>query len=163
MSTCSASARNKAVRSVIALAGLLLLAAPLAGLAHGLFVKARGEGRSILGTVYYSDGALAVGEYVELQDLDAPDQAAQGVQTDGNGGFRFESAVDGHRYRIVAYGEEGHQTELSLVFSEGARARLDEPDAAPADEGGLPAWLVIGGLLALSIVPARMLRKRRPA
>ena len=135
--------------------------ASLSAYAHGLLVSARTEGNAVVGTMYYSDGALAAGEFVELIDVDAPSEHKPGVTTSSDGTFRFENAITGHRYRIIAHGEEGHETEMELVFAEGAKAKLNDPDGAPAEESGPPAWLIIGGLLALSLIPARLLRKRK--
>ncbi len=130
-------------------------------LAHGLLVSVHGEGSSVIGTVYYSDGALAVGEFVQLIDADAPAESPRSTTADGDGNFRFDGATVGHRYRVIAEGEEGHVTEMELVLAEGAKARLNDADGAPAEEEGLPAWLVIGGLLLLSLVPAFLLRRKK--
>lgn len=143
-------------------AGLLLSLVSLAVHAHGLLVSVKGEGSSIVGTVYYSDGALAVGEFVQLIDTDAPSEPPRTGNADSDGRFRFDDATVGHRYRIIVEGEEGHVTEMELLLAEGEKARLNDADGAAEDEGGFPAWLVIGGLLVLSAIPAYLLKKKKP-
>jgi hypothetical protein len=141
------------------LAAALSLAAP--AFAHGLLVSARSDGDTVAGRVYYSDGAPGAGEYVEFRDLTDPARPARTAAADATGGFRFPG-VPGHRYAVIAHGEEGHTTELQVELRAGERARLS--DAAPADAAGLslpPAWMLIGALLLLSTVPALWLRARR--
>ena len=142
-------------------AGLLVSLVSLAVHAHGLLVSVKGEGSSIVGTVYYSDGALAVGEFVQLIDTDAPAEPPRTGNADSDGRFRFDNATVGHRYRIIVEGEEGHVTEMELRLAEGEKARLNDADGAAEEEGGFPAWLVIGGLLLLSAIPAFFLRKKK--
>lgn len=137
--------------------GLLSLPA----FSHGLLVSVKVEAQAIVGKVYYSDGLLAAGEFVQLFDEDAPELLPREATTDDQGGFRFEDGVPGHRYRVVAHGEEGHHTEMLLTLKEGAKAQLHDPDGELADDQGLPAWLVLGGVLVLSAVPAWWLRRRR--
>ena len=140
-------------------AGVLVSLVSLVVHAHGLLVSVKGEGSSIFGTVYYSDGALAVGEFVQLIDTDAPAEPPRTSNADSDGGFRFDDATVGHRYRIIVEGEEGHVTEMELLLAQGEKARLNDKDGAAEEEGGFPAWQVIGGLLLLSAIPAFFLRK----
>lgn len=142
-------------------AGLLLAVVSLGVQAHGLLVSVKGEGSSIVGTVYYSDGALAVGEFVQLLDTDAPTQPPRTSNADSDGQFRFDDATIGHRYRVIVEGEEGHVTEMELLLAEGEKAKLNDADGATEEESGFPAWLVIGGLLLLSAIPAWALRKKK--
>ena len=131
--------------------------------AHGLLVKVRGQGEAVTGTVYYSDGRPGAGEWVQMFDVAQPAAAAASMNTGPDGGFRFAGVV-GHRYRIVVTGEEGHSVESVITLGGQARGTFVDTDAPTADESGPsapPAWALIGGLLALSILPALWLRRRR--
>lgn len=152
--------RQGVLPGVLPAVWLVLGLLSLPALAHGLLVSVKVEGRAIVGTVYYSDGLLAVGEFVQLFDDDAPQTAPQEATTDAKGNFRFENGTLGHRYRVLAHGEEGHHTEMQLILQEGAKAQLNDADAVADEAAGPPAWLVLGGLLALSALPAWWLRKR---
>ncbi len=142
----------------------IALAAAAPALAHGLLVQVRGEGSSVTGRVYYSDGAPGAGEFVELRDLTEPARPVVSGATDAEGRFRF-AGVPGRQYAVVAHGEEGHTTEMRLTLASGERGRLVDAPAAESTEGGgfpwPPAWMLIGGLLLLSTLPALWLRMRR--
>lgn len=134
-------------------AAAILLCAPGISAAHGLLLDAGSDGAKITGVVYYSNGDLAVRESVELLDLTTPGASPVPAQTDDGGKFSF-SAVAGHRYRVSAYGEEGHSVEIELDARVDARPTLVEAE----DAGGTPfwpppAWAVIGGILLLSLIP----------
>ena len=130
---------------------LFVLAVP--ALAHGLLVSVEAQAGRIDGRVYYSDGAPGAGEYVELKrSAEAREPIASAI-TDVDGRFSF--STQGGPHVIVAHGEEGHLTEISV--EDGERGRLIERDEAEqVDDGaGLPpAWLLIGALLALSMIRA---------
>jgi hypothetical protein len=147
-----------ALAAALSFAGVLLTGAAPA-LAHGLLVSVQGEGAAVTGRVYYSDGAPGAGEYVELRDLTAPAAQPLTAVTDAGGGFRFPG-VAGRSYAVIAHGEEGHITEMQLTLAAGERGRLVDAEAR-AEGGAPPAWLVIGGLLALSTIPALWLRWQR--
>lgn len=138
-------------------AGLFLLPGFL--FAHGLLLDAKSDGVTIEGVVYYSNGEFVVHESVELRDLTSG-SVVGAVQTDGAG--RFEFPVDaGQRYRISAYGEEGHSVDIELDAQIDARPKLVEDDAVEQTSAKVPpAWVVIGGVLLLSLVPAAVRRLR---
>ncbi len=137
---------------------MLLLAAP--ALAHGLLVKVRGEDNAISGTVYYSNGTPGAGEWVQLTDLTHPTVPPQGINAGPDGSFRFVG-VPGRQYRVVVQGDEGHSVTSELTLAAGARGQFVDDDAPTTSSWTTPpAWLVIGGLLLLSIIPAVWLRRR---
>lgn len=139
----------------------VLLVLPSLAVAHGLLLDARHVGDHIEGTVYYSNGELAVRETVELTDLSTPNATAVVAETDDAGKFKFP-AVSGHRYRISAYGDEGHSVDVEIEAVADARPRLIESEAAASEERSWlpPAWAVIGLLLLASMVPVVLARRR---
>ena len=144
-------------RAAILLGGALTMAVP--ALAHGFLVSVRGEGTVISGRVYYSDGAPGAGEFVELRDLTDGAQPARSGTTDTAGTFRFDG-VAGHRYALIAHGEEGHTTEMEITLRAGERGRLVDAPAPAGLPWPPPAWAVIGAVLLLSTIPALWLRRR---
>jgi hypothetical protein len=131
--------------------------------AHGLLLDASHVGDKIEGTVYYSNGELAVRESVELLDLSTPNAAAVAGETDDAGKFSFPVA-DGHRYRISAYAAEGHGVDIEIDAVADARPKLIENTAAAEDQSWMPpAWAVIGFLLLASLVPVAISRRRGAA
>lgn len=151
---------NAVVRNLVACVFLLL---PCLGFAHGLLLDARHVGDHIEGTVYYSNGDLAVREAVELLDLSVANAAAVGAETDDAGKFKFP-VVPGRRYRISAYGDEGHGVDVEIEAVADARPQLIESDAAAEEQSWLPpAWAVIGLLLLASVVPVVLARRRNAA
>lgn len=135
-------------------------------LAHGLLVSVRGDGETVAGRVYYSNGEPGVGEWVEMQDLTDPAAApVPGVSVGPDGAFSF-AGRPGHSYRVTVTGDEGHQVRSDITLAPDARGRFveDAADAAVGEggAGGLPpAWMLIGGLLMLSLIPAWWLRRRQ--
>jgi len=138
---------------------LLLAALPWAAWAHGILIDAESDGSAIWGVVYFSNGDLGAGQTVALRDLKAADAQAVEVTTDTDGKFRFD-AVAGHRYRLSAYGDEGHNVELELTADADARPTLIEGEAPHHHFWPPPAWAVIGVVLTLSLVPAWLIRRR---
>ena len=131
--------------------------------AHGLLLDAEHHGDTIKGTVYYSNGELAVRESVELLDLSSPNAAAVVGETDGEGKFSFPVTAK-HRYRISAYGAEGHGVDVEIEAVADARPTLIDSDAAGHEQSFLPpAWAVLGMLLLASVVPILFARHRRKA
>jgi hypothetical protein len=126
-------------RAAIVLGGALTMAVP--ALAHGFLVSVRGEGSAITGRVYYSDGAPGAGEFVELRDLTDGAQTVRSGTTDTAGNFRFDG-VAGHRYALIAHGEEGHTTEMEITLGAGERGRLVD---APRTSGIVMAAAGMGG------------------
>ncbi len=144
---------------------LMLAALAMPAWAHGLLISAEANGRAIEGRVYYSDGTPGAGEYVELKSDAGAENAAQTAVTDAEGGFRF-TGTSGQSYRIVAHGEEGHTTELSIALEAGERGKLVEraPTGSQAEGDWLPpAWMLIGGVLLLSLIPVFLLGRRGTA
>lgn len=142
--------------------GALLLMLSGWAAAHGLLVRAESDGPRVTGTVYYTDGTVAADEYIELRrahDADPALPPTDSTQTDSDGRFIL-SGNPGEAYHLIAFGEEGHSTTLALTLEAGARARLID-EAAEGDDAGLPAWMVLGGLLLLSLIPAFWLRYTR--
>ena len=106
----------------------------------------------------------AGGEWIELFDEARPGAAVQTIRTQGDGSFRLHGE-QGHRYRVRASGEEGHEITMTIAF-DGAQARgkmIGDPAEDNAEGEAVPAWAVLGGLLALSAIPALWLRRRAPA
>ncbi len=141
---------------------LVLLPGPAA--AHGLLLDAKPVGDEIEGTVYYSNGELAVGESVELLDLSTQGATAAAGETDKEGKFSFP-VVNGHRYRVSAYAAEGHGVDVEIDAVADARPKLIEKQGAVAEEQSWlpPAWAVIGLLLLASLVPVAISRRRAAA
>jgi hypothetical protein len=142
--------------ALAAVCALLPAVAP----AHGLLLRLENGPETVSGVAYYTNGAIAAGEYVELVDLDAPSAAPVGAPTDAQGRFAFAARAGG-RYRLVAHGDEGHRTELELMLGERRAPRLVDEDAESTDGGSAgapPAWAVIGGVLLLATV-ALLLRR----
>lgn len=143
-----------------ALFALLLSAAP--AFAHGLLMKLAADGGQIVGELYYSNGQRAAGEWIEVVDLGDPAAPAVTLQTAADGTFRVPG-VPGRAYRVTATGEEGHTVAMDLSLTAAAKPKLaDEPPPAEAGAKGVPAWLLIGGFLLLSILPALWLKRRAP-
>jgi hypothetical protein len=143
------------------LLSLALLCIPGLVAAHGLLLDAENHGDTITGTVYYSNGELAVRESVELLDLTAPNATPVAGETDDAGKFSFP-VVAKHRYRISAYALEGHGVQVELDAVADARPELIDNDSAAAEQSWLPpAWAVIGGLLLLSMVPVFISKVRQ--
>jgi len=129
--------------------------------AHGLLARVRLEGNVIVGTAYYSSGEPAGGEWVQVFDQSQGGAKVAEFSAGADGGFRFEG-VSGNDYLIEVHGDEGHSIELAISIQKGARAKL--VDAPPAPEAtslmDLPAWAVIGGILALLSGVALLFRSR---
>jgi hypothetical protein len=64
-------------------------------------------------------------------------------------------------FRILVGAEEGHPVRSELTLTANARGRFVDDDV-PAEPGRKtpPAWLVIGGLLLASVIPALWFRRR---
>jgi hypothetical protein len=139
---------------------LFVLLVPGLAAAHGLLLDAKHAGDKIEGTVYYSNGELAVREPVEMLDLSAANAVAVTADTDDAGKFSFP-ATEGHRYRISAYAAEGHGVDVEIEAVANARPELIEKQAAAEAQSWMPpAWAVIGLLLLASLVPVAISRRR---
>lgn len=159
MSIRLGSMRNKGMRLIAHVLCLTFLLPGLAA-AHGLLLDAKHVGDHIEGTVYYSNGELAVRESVELLDLSTPNATAAIADTDRTGKFIF-TVTDGHRYRVSAYAAEGHGVDVEIEAVANARPTLIEKEAAVEEQSWLPpAWAVIGFLLLASLVPVVITRRR---
>ena len=146
-----------------ALAAFALALSPLIVAAHGLLLDVESDGDAIFGTAYYTNGDKAVSESVALLDLSVSGSAPIRARTDAAGVFRFDAIRD-HRYRVSVYGEEGHTVDVELVAEPKSLPKLIETETAAASSlWPPPAWAIIGGALLLSLVPAIVLRKRKPA
>lgn len=161
MNIPSDSRRSNGMRSLSRLPWLAcLLLLPCFAMAHGLLLDAHHVGDKIEGTVYYSNGELAVRESVELLDLSAPNSTAVAGETDDAGKFSFP-VTSGHRYRISAYAAEGHGVDIEIDAVAKARPQLIETQANVAEQSWMPpAWAVIGLLLLASMVPVAISRRR---
>jgi hypothetical protein len=154
-----ASSRNNMVRGLL----IALLCLPGLAMAHGLLLDAEHLGDQITGTVYYSNGELAVREAVELLDLSTANAAPIAGETDDSGKFSFKVTAN-NRYRISAYGGEGHSVAVDLEAVANAKPTLVNDDAAAEESSWLPpAWAVIGGLLLASLVPVLLARRKQAA
>lgn len=161
MNIPSGSMRSNVVR-LAQFCFILLL--PCFAFAHGLLLDAKHVGDNIEGTVYYSNGELAVRESVELLDLSTPNGTPVAGETDDDGKFSFPVTA-GHKYRISAYAAEGHGVDIEIEATADARPKLIESEAAAAEENSWmpPAWAVIGVLLLASLVPVVISRRRQAA
>ena len=151
-----------AARAMLAV-GLIWALAAAPALAHGLLISVRGDGKSVSGTLYYSNGKPGAGEWVEMFDQAQPAAKPQAMATLADGSFRFQG-IAGHSYRIVASGEEGHSVESRIVLGEQTRGQFVDTDPTAPPKPGFrlpPAWALLGGVLELSILPALWLRRRR--
>lgn len=139
---------------------IAILIAPVIACAHGLLIDAESDGNTISGRLYYTNGDLAVGESVAMLDLTTPVSEAVVQTTDHDARFAFP-VTRSHRYRVTAYGDEGHTVEIELVAAARAKPTFVEKETT-ADEGVAlpPAWALLGGLLLLSLVPATMWKRR---
>jgi hypothetical protein len=159
MNIPSGSMRSNGMQLIARIVWLVFLLPGLAA-AHGLLLDAKHVGDKIEGTVYYSNGELAVRESVELLDLSTPSATAAVGETDSSGKFSF-TVADGHRYRVSAYAAEGHGVDVEIDAVANARPTLIEKEAAAAEQSWLPpAWAVIGFLLLASLVPVAISRRR---
>jgi hypothetical protein len=139
----------------------LLLSLTGAAFAHGLLLDAKSDGASIEGTLYYTNGDFGATQSVVLSDLEVEGKEPVSVTTDAQGNFRFPVTAN-RRYRIAAYGDEGHSVELILVAKVGARPQLIGDEQAASEETWIPpAWAVIGGALLLSLIPAFLIGRRK--
>lgn len=141
----------------LALPALALLLAlwPPGAAAHGMHLEAgpasTHDGWIIQGKLSYTDESAAAGNYIRVENLDAPDFPPLALQTGPAGRFQLP-ALAGHRYRVIAQGEEGHTTEMEVLIA---------PRAAPAaEDDGWPIYLVIAAFLMASLVPAYFLREQ---
>lgn len=154
----------KALVAAVVLGGGALLCLPAS--AHGLLMKLEAEGTQITGQVFYSNGEPAQKIWVEqfpAGDLPAAAAIAT-VQAGESGSFTVEGE-QGQSYRLKASGEEGHSITMDIAL-EGEVSRGEmviEPEEAAADQSGeaMPAWAVLGGLLAASLIPVMWLRRKR--
>jgi hypothetical protein len=159
--------RNSATRQTarLRLAGWLvaLMCMPCVVAAHGLLLDAENHGDTIVGTVYYSNGELAVRESVELLDLSTVNATPVAGTTDDAGKFSFP-VIPEHRYRISAYGGEGHGVDVEIEAVADARPELIENESTTHGSFWMPpAWAVIGALLLASMVPVVISRRRQAA
>jgi hypothetical protein len=159
MNTRSVSLPSSLMRSLLA----MLLCLPGLAAAHGLLLDAENHGDAITGTLYYSNGELAVREPVELLDLSTPAAVPLTGETDDAGKFSFPVTAN-HRYRISAYGGEGHGVQVEIDAAVNARPQLiDSGAAADSSSWVPPAWAVIGLLLLVSMVPIFVAKRRSSA
>lgn len=148
----------------VSLAAITLLASGMSATsawAHGLLMKAQSEGTTISGTVYYSNGKRASGEWVEVFK-DGTSEPMETLRTNEEGEFQT-TGEEGVSYRLRASGEEGHEITVALTLAqkEVHAKMVQEDDKTAESEATIPAWAVIGGLLALSAIPAFFLRRRK--
>ncbi len=138
----------------------LMLVAPLLADAHGLLLDADTDGRTISGRLYYSNGELAINESIALLDLTARGAKPEYTRTDQDAKFVFPVEAS-HRYRVSAYGEEGHTVEIELAAEASAKAELVDNDAVADEPSWLPpAWALIGGLLLVSLATAAIRKQQ---
>ena len=153
-----AGRRARACGAAIA---VLSAALPMGAFAHGLLLRLENGPETVAGVAYYTNGAIAAGEYVELVDLDAPSAPPVGAPTDAAGRFGFDARAGG-RYRLVAHGDEGHRTELEFTLGDTQAPRLVDADA-PDEPASPPAWAVLGGVLLLATAAVLVRRVSRYA
>lgn len=157
MNIPSASMRSSVMRACL----IALLCLPGLAIAHGLLLDAEHRGAQITGTVYYSNGELAVRQPVELLDLSTANAAPVAGETDDSGNFSFAVTPD-HRYRVSAYGDEGHSVAVDIEAN--AKPTLVENETL-AEEASWPppAWAVIGAILLASLIPIALSRRKQRA
>lgn len=138
----------------------LSLLLPAVAAAHGLLLKASWVDDEIVGTLSYSDGTVAVGEFVELRlaSAAADGEATDVARTDAEGRFSLQG-TPGQDYRVVAYGEEGHTTTVGLTPFQG---RQPTTATAPADARiGASNLLMLVAPLLIVLLFAAVWRWRR--
>ncbi len=152
---------SRTINLGLILAGVVLLVYQLYGyvqerqqLATGpatqLELEVFAEGDFLIGQLRYADGR-ALPE-AEVQVLRLSDQHQEQVVTDGEGWFAYVG--DGEQaYRLSAMDEAGNSVETELVPAEFV---LDYHD----HDTHVEAWMIIGLLLLLSVIPARVVRRR---
>jgi hypothetical protein len=140
-----------------------LLCLPALATAHGLLLDAEHHGDQIAGTVYYSTGELAVHEAVELLELSTANAAPIAAVTDDMGKFGFK-VTENHRYRISAFGDEGHSVSVDLEAVANAKPTSVENQMLTPESSWLPpAWAIIGGILLASLVSMLVSRRKQAA
>jgi len=99
----------------ILFAAVLLLLPVTSALAHGMQLSVRADGATVRGTVSYSDGEPAAGEWIQMFDLTRPATAPQQTNTAVDGNFSFPG-IAGREYRIEVTGQESHSLEKRLIL-----------------------------------------------
>jgi hypothetical protein len=130
-----------------------LFAAVAPALAHDMDLQLRWLPDGALeGALIYSDDAPAAGNFIQVSVIDDPDFSPLALQTGEQGTFRVP-LQPWRRYAVTAEGEEGHRVTV-LTAAE------PDPGAAedPAHGHWPPIYLVLGGVLLLSLPLARRLR-----
>src|ERR1041384_4130238 len=95
--TCWASRRSSSMKAPLKIMLLAVIAwmTALPASAHGLLARVRAEGNVIVGTVFYSSGEPAGGEWVQVYDKSNGNAKAAEFAAGAGGEFRFEG-VAGH-------------------------------------------------------------------
>lgn len=148
---------NRRLAAALLAPAALVVSAP--AFAHGLLMKLDARDGTVAGQLYFSNGQRAGGIWVELFDQAAPDVAVATIRAKADGSFRLTGAA-GHGYQVRATGEEGHTISMAIMLDQpGARGKMIA-DGGEEARGDVPAWVILGGLLALSALPALWLRRR---
>ncbi|MBX3706802.1 MAG: hypothetical protein KF911_09195 [Pseudomonadales bacterium] len=136
---------------------VLAMLASAEGVAHEMTLDLHVlEGTQVAGTLAYSDGSAAGGSYLEVQDLTDARMSPITVETREDGSFRV-AGVRGHRYAFTVHGDEGHAMTVEVALEPSGTGGAGPNDTR---NGWPPVYIVIGSLLLLSLLPARLLRVR---
>lgn len=139
-----------------------LLAGWSEAVAHAMNLQVAVErGGYLQGSLSYSDGTPAAGDYITVVNETDPTVTELGLQTDAGGQFRL-TAVPGHRYRLTATGEEGHRIRTEVTLPAAPGGGIGGPPVS-GDRRWPPVYVVVGSLMLLSLIPARLLRRRAEA
>ncbi|MFV0276627.1 MAG: hypothetical protein ACK5HY_05510 [Parahaliea sp.] len=145
----------KAVATRLVACGLLFVS--IGAATHDLDLRVQVvDGVQLEGQLVYSDGGPAGGNYIRVQDLVDKRYSTLALQTGEDGSFRL-AGTPGHRYAVTAEGDEGHSMTVEITLAQSTPLALHHDEE---DGGHVPVYLIIGALLLLSLIPARLLRKR---
>lgn len=113
--------------------------------AHEIALQLRVENsHTLVGELRYSDRNDSSGDYIRIANLTDSSYSDVALQTDANGQFRF-GGIPLHEYAVTAMGQEGHSTTVNITLAVAP---------SPAEDGGIPIYLWLAGLLLLSLIPA---------
>ncbi len=153
MNIPSGSMRSSRMQLIARFVCLMVLLPGLAA-AHGLLLDAKHVGDKIEGTVYYSNGELAVRESVELLDLSTPRwNGCRWLRPTATASSASRSRTD------IAIACRRMPPKVTAWISRStpfanARPTLDRQEVGEFKDYWVPpAWAVIGLLLLASLVP----------
>ena len=126
--------------------GLLLAPGLLLGsaVAYAQELQLLGDGALIIGVVSNADGSPAADIAVQIAEASQPQATVATLQTDAGGTFIYTGNFSTN-YQITAGNTRG-----SITL----------PEAPPEPFTWPPIYITLGALMLLSLIPARMLRRK---